>query len=287
MGAGAASKTIWYSVCHLKFNNLCNYLQGRKILPTQSIEGVSATVTNDKAVGNSPSAGIYVGKCTFHYELYNPTNYLMTVYIYDLICKCDTPHQIAYSDANNDGNSAPEACMQKGSKSMTDGGSAPTWQVADPTLEMGTYWNTVGMKPTDYHLFNTIWKVKGMKKIILPPGSSHHHVVIYNPKKKITNASLLYPRETRHTNNKMGIGGITQATLFGFEGQVATEDNQRSDGTIVGTLPGKLLVKCIKKVNIWDLPCNYQSVTSEDDLVATWTKPTIFSDLVEVNASST
>jgi len=49
----------------------------------------------------------------------------------------------------------------------------PAWVVGDPSFEDGTYWNTVGIKPTDYHMFNTMWKVKGMKKIILPPDSSY------------------------------------------------------------------------------------------------------------------
>jgi len=38
MGASAASKTIWYSVCHLKFNNLCNYMENR-IVSSQSVNG--------------------------------------------------------------------------------------------------------------------------------------------------------------------------------------------------------------------------------------------------------
>ena len=251
MGAAAASKTIWYSVCHLKFNNVVKYMKGRITNTTQGVGTSTTPVVNAAMLGNNPDSFIYIGKCTFSYELYNPTNYIMTVFIYDLICKRDTPHGISYSDAEADDNSAPEACMQKGSKSMNNTG----WAVADPTLEQSTFFNTIGMKPTDYHLFNTLWKVKGMKKIVLPPTSSHHHVVVFNPKKKITNASLFYPRETLKYDDKIGLGGLTQATLFGFQGQVACENDQAEDNTnSIGTLPGKLLVNVVKKINVWNIP---------------------------------
>lgn len=93
MGAAAASKTIWYSVCHLKFNNIVNYIQDRIITPDQNL-GTPAIPQSNTNLGNSPDSFIYVGKCTFQYELYNPTNYIMTVYIYDLICKHDTPWEL-------------------------------------------------------------------------------------------------------------------------------------------------------------------------------------------------
>lgn len=288
MGASAASKTIWYSVCHLKFNNIVKYMQGRITSSGQVIGTNSGIAINKTAVGNSPDTFIYIGKCTFSYELYNPTNYIMTVYIYDLICKRDTPHNITYSDVTEDVSSAPENCMQKGSESMFDSANNPTWTVGDPSLESGTYFNTVGMKPTDYHLFNTLWKVKGIKKIVLPPTSSHHHVVVFNPKLKVTNASLFYPRENLTAAAKNGIGGLTQATLFGFQGQVAVEDNQSTDNTnSIGTLPGKLLVNCVKKVNVYNMAINAKNIISESSLKGTWTKPTIFSDLVEVTAGAT
>lgn len=288
MGESAASKTTWYSICHLKFNNIVKYMQGRIIDATQDIGQTHVAIGAKQAVANNPDAFIYIGKCTFSYELYNPTNYIMTVYIYDLICKRDTPHVITYSDVNEDASSAPENCMQKGSESMFDSPNAATWTVADPTLETGTFFNTVGMKPTDYHLFNTLWKVKGIKKIVLPPTASHHHVVVFNPKLKVTNASLFYPRENLTASSQNGIGGLTQATLFGFQGQVAVEDNQSTDNTKnIGTLPGKLLVNCVKKVNIYNMTLNAKNIISESSLKTAWTKPTIFSDLVEVTAGAT
>lgn len=287
MGATAASKTIWYSVCHLKFNNVVKYIQERQIAPQQAVGTVASEAGSRTQISNGPDAFIYLGKCTFTYELYNPTNYIMTVFIYDLVCKKDTPYAISYNAATSDLNSAPEACMNKGSKSMFDSNNNQTWAVADPTLEVNTFFNTIGMKPTDYHLFNTLWKVKGMKKIVLPPTSSHHHIVIYNPKKKITNASLFYPRERWTAENKNGLGGITQATLFGFQGQVAVENNQSDDNTTaVGTLPGKLIINCVKKVNVWTSTTNSQNIISESSLKNTWDEPKIFTDLIEQTAEA-
>lgn len=295
MGASAASKVIWYSVTHLKFNNICTYMKTRPTLPSQGVGQVSILANDDDSYANTPDQYVYLGKCTFSYELYNPTNYIMTIYIYDLICRHDTPYAIGYSNVSDDNSSAPENCMRRSGDNIQDDSTNPTWVVGDSTYENGTYYNMLGTKPTDYHLFNTLWKVKGMRKIVLPPTSSHHHIVVYNPKKKITQASLFYPREGYSATSKNGIAGITQATLFGFQGQVAVEDNTNSDlptenvGTkAVGTLPGKLIVSCVKKVNCWyGDPVQGQIMVQDNDLKTAWTKPTIFTDLVEVQASST
>lgn len=286
LGATAASKTIWYSVTHLKFNNVLDYFKRRVIKPEQTTGSTSNTFTSTTQLGNNPATTIYIGKCTFSYEIYNPTNYIITVYIYDLVCKHDTPFSISYSDATEIVSSAPENCMYKGSTSMVSASTAnPIWSVSDPTAENSAYWNTVGMKPTDYHCFNTLWKVKGMKKIILPPASSHHHVVVFNPKKKLTLGGFLYPNENIYDSSdyryKRGLGGLTQSTLFGFEGQVAVENDTETDNTSIGTLPGKIAVKCIKKINVYNFPLTVEQIISNNDLVSSWVNPKIFTDLIE------
>ena len=189
---------------------------------------------------------IYLGKCTFNYEIYNPTNYIITVFIYDLVCRRETNYDIKYSDTSSAENESPEMCMKKGASAVYQNNDSHGygWIVADPAYEVSPAdWNTVGMKPTDYHYFNTFWKVKGMKKIILPPTSSHHHVVVFNPKKVMTQAKLFYPHNFRGSEWKGGLAGITQATLFGFQGQVATESGSETNSTAeLGTLPGKILL---------------------------------------------
>lgn len=286
-GASAASKTIWYSVTHLKFNNVLDYMKERIIRQDQTVGSSSAIVNQTNVSGNNPASTIYIGKCTFSYEIYNPTNYIVTCYIYDLVCKHDTPWNITYSNSNEDQSSAPENCMQKGAEYMKATDTNPLWTVGDPTSENGTFWNTIGMKPTDYHLFNTLWKVKGMKKIILPPASSHHHVVVYNPKKKITLGGLLYPNEyitgASGSYYRKGLAGLTQSTLFGFEGQVAVDkDLGSSDNTQVGTLPGKMVVRCTKKVNVYNFMINTEQIISDSSLKDSWTAPRIFTDLIEL-----
>lgn len=288
LGATAASKTIWYSVTHLKFNNVLDYFNRRIMSIGQQVGSVNPTAKSSLQIGNNPASTIYIGKCTFSYEIYNPTNYIITVYIYDLVCKHDTPFSITYSDANEVVSSAPENCMRKGSDSMVSASTAnPIWAISDPTAENNSYWNTVGMKPTDYHCFNSLWKVKGMKKIILPPASSHHHVVVFNPKKKLTLGGFLYPNENIYDSSdfryKRGLGGLTQSTLFGFEGQVAVENETTTDNTDVGTLPGKIAVKCIKKINVYNFPLVAEQIISNNDLISSWTNPKIFTDLIEQN----
>ena len=228
IGAVENNRTIWYSVCHNKFNNLYEYLEYRNVDPNQSTgDSYNTGSSSVSKLALNPANFVYLGKCTFNYELYNPTNYIITVFIYDLVCKHDTPYEITYGPvAANVQSSAPEQCMQYSTYShageTTSSGQA--WYLGDPTKENNnTAFNSIGMKPTDYYGFNALWKVKGMKKIILPPGSSHHHVVIFNPKKKVTLGNLLYPRmDYLAKTNKYGVAGLTQATLFGFEGQIAT-----------------------------------------------------------------
>ena len=312
---GRPNTTTWYSVCHLKFNNIVKYLQERIVNNAQDIGTLASTAVDQTAslvdYGNLPDALIYIGKCTFQYELYNPTNYIMTVYIYDLICRVDTPRQISYNqNAQNTVDSnlgcQPEACMILGSKSLHDDARTTTgqtsmygWAIADPTKEVAAstsgaptdsansvYYNTVGMKPTDYHMFNTIWKVKGLKKIILPPGTSHHHNVVFNPKKVVTNANLFYPHENWHYQNKYGLGGLTQATLFGIEGQVVGQAGVDYENEQVGTLPGRMIIKCVRKVNVWNLTVNAQAVISKNNLYDV-TRPVLFTNLEAADASST
>ena len=133
-----------------------------------------------------------------------------------------------------------------------------------------------------------IWKVKGVKKIILPPASSHHHVVVYNPKKKITLGNLIYPRMYISSNEqKYGIGGLTQATLFGFEGQISINSGETQDTTTLGTLPGKLLVKCVRKITCYNFPLNTDAVISKNYLVKKLDHPTIMTELQERSATAT
>lgn len=296
MGPSEASTAKWYSICHLKFNNLTNYMSARIIQPQQSIGQVNAISHYQATHGNSPDSMIYIGKCTFTYELYNPTNYIITVYIYDLICKQDTPWQIQYDNPDDRYNSAPESCMSLGNLTIkgANNDSEPQWIVGDPTVDVAASpstarWNSVGMKPTDYHYFNTFWKVKGMRKIVLPPTSSHHHVVVYNPKKVFTQASLYYPRHNiASPGYKCGIAGITQATLFGFQGQVAVENDQSTDNTnSIGTLPGKLIINCVKKVNVWNVALRSTAIINDSHLKSRIDEPKIFTDLVEQTATST
>lgn len=302
MGARDYSKTIWYSVCHLKFNNVYDYLIHRVDNVNQQVGGVYCTTpTNPQQIGTNPAQFIYIGKCTFNYEIYNPTNYIMTVYIYDLVCKHDTPYPINYNDndptqSSSAENSAPENCMRFGSTSHVSTGTNQNqrWVIGDQTEEVNmnansyeTNWNTVGMKPTDYMSFNVMWKVKGMKKIILPPASSHHHVVVFNPKKKLTWGNLMYPRMYATDNTrKYGIGGLTQATLFGFEGQIASKkfESNTTDSTDIATLPGKLYVKCIRKINCYNFPITSNTIISKNYLRKTLTDPQLFTDMIEQNA---
>ena len=165
MGAEQFSKTIWYSVCHLKFNNVYDYITHVAQDSSQTIGTVNYSYPNEmnlQRFAMNPAKFIYIGKCTFQYELYNPTNYIMTVYIYDLVCKHDTPYPISYVPGDQTvPNAGPEHCMQKGAFSHKSDmiNDNANWMVADQTEETNlndgvhdTVWNTVGMKPTDYFL---------------------------------------------------------------------------------------------------------------------------------------
>lgn len=285
------NKTIWYSSTALKFNNIMTFMKSRTISPTQ-LPAQSATVDDSPLyIGNMPDAYIYIGKCTYTYEIYNPTNYIITVYIYDLICKRDTPYSITYADATSEASSAPENMMLKSSEHQRENNlnTNHLWTIADPTVENnGTTWNSVGMKPTDYHYFNTFWKVKGMKKVVLAPTTAHHHVVVFNPKAKLTQASLYMPRQSQTAQQrKQGVAGLTISTLFGFQGQIAVENDQSTDqSTKVGTLPGKLIVSLVKKENVWSGSLSATQIISDTNLESLQ-QPKIFTDLVETDAAAT
>lgn len=297
IGASENNKAIWYSITHLKFNNIVDFFKDRPTDPTQN-RGSNDLPNNQKLgllsdgykLANMPSQFIYLGKCTFNYELYNPTNYNMTVYIYDLICKHDTPRPIKYGNTQTVTTScSPECCMEQSTYALSNNAPNGSFTIADPTNERPNQdnnvhtdpdWRMVGMKPTDYFYFNAMWKVKGVKKIILPPASCHHHVVIFNPKKKVTSGTLFYRNQNKLTTDQIGLGGITQSTLFGIEGQVATDAMQTTDNNVVGTLPPKLVIKCIRKCNVWNFAMKTQTIIQKNQLMHLDT-PSIFTDLIE------
>jgi len=284
VGAGVYNEAIWYSITHLKFNNIMDYLLRRVLDQAANVGSSDATVNSTTKFGNTPSNFIYLCKCTFNYEIYNPTNYNMTVYIYDLICKQDTPEEISYGSSQNVNSScSPECCMQASAQALRNTDTNYGWSVANPVSSTNSDWRTIGMKPTDYYYFNTMWKVKGFKKLILPPQTAHHHVVVFNPKKKISLGGFLYPRKKHESNDKHGVGGITQSTLFGIEGQVATNDQtvDSVDNENVTTLPGKVVIKCVRKVNVFNFELNTSTINQSNNL-AQLTKPMIFSDLFQV-----
>lgn len=291
IGATTNNKAIWYSVTHLKFNNIVEYLKKRPVSYGQNTgEGFANSLNNGVVLGNNPSNYIYLGKSTFNYELYNPTNYNMTVYIYDLICKHDTPRPIKYGSTQTITTScSPECCMEQSTQALQNTNPQAGWMVGDPVKEIlnndnnvhtDPDWRMIGMKPTDYYYFNAMWKVKGIKKIILPPASAHHHVVIYNPKKKISMGTLFYRNQNKLSTDQNGIGGLTQSTLFGIEGQVATDAMQTTDNEVVGTLPPKLVIKCIRKVNVWNFSLKTQTIIQKNQLQHL-DSPSIFTDLIE------
>lgn len=299
VGAASNNLAIWYSCTHLKFNNIYDMLLHRIINSGQNTATgaqSSISMSNASQAGNTPTNFIYLGKCTFNYELYNPTNYNMTVYVYDLICKHDTPFAIAYGSGQTITNSSsPEMCMQQSANALVNSTANTGWTVADPTAEIAhdagdaqssAEWRSVGMKPTDYYYFNATWKVKGMKKIILPPASAHHHVVVFNPKQKIALGSFMYRYRRHESTDKHGVAGLTQSTLFGIEGQVATEADQQADNEKVGTLPPKLIIKCIRKMNVYNFDMKTSTIISKNQLQKL-TKPEIFSDLFEVQPEHT
>lgn len=287
IGAGKNNECTWYSVTHNKFNNIFDYLRGR-ITAGISTAGLSGSaLVSETSTINTPDNFIYLGKSTYNYEIFNPTNYNMTVYIYDLICKQDTPYGISYGgDQTATTSSSPEMCMQASTTSLVNSSSSGGWSIADPTNEVTSAvaantpdWRTIGMKPTDYFYFNTMWKIKGMKKLVLPPASTHHHVVVYNPKRKISQGTFLYPRVKHESTDKHGVAGLTQSTLFGFEGQIVTERDQERDSGQVGTLPGKLIIKCVRKTNVYNFVQTSTVIRSANNLQQIQ-YPEIFSDLV-------
>ena len=288
IGAERNNETIWYSITHNKLNNIHEFL-GKKVNSAMQTVGDYAYALNQaEKAGNTPDQFIYLGKCTFSYEIYNPTNYNMTVYIYDLICKHDTPRPINYGSTQTLGTSnSPEVCMQQGFDTLQLPAPGGGWTVADPTKEVENGdaqvhtdpdWRTVGMKPTDSYYFNTMWKVKGLKKIVLPPCTTHHHIVVFNPKAKISLGNLLFRNANKLSSDKNGVAGITQSTLFGIEGQVATERLQTSDNEKVGTLPGKIVIKCVRKCNVWNFAQKTKIIIQKNNLM-TLQNPEIWSDL--------
>lgn len=113
------------------------------------------------------------------------------------------------------------------------------------TKSMRSKWNSFGMGPTSYRLFNTFWKVKKVTRISIEPNSTFKHTVVTKLGQIYDRGSFMYrfPQiEDAESLTNVGIlGGITTGVIFRTYGQVnveATVDDaivsqkQASTGTI-------------------------------------------------------
>ncbi|ORX64804.1 hypothetical protein BCR32DRAFT_250935 [Anaeromyces robustus] len=96
-------------------------------------------------------------------------------------------------------------------------------------------WNSLGMNPTNYRLFNTFWKVKKVTRIMIEPNRTYKHNLIVKLGQIYDRASFFY--RFPHIDNKdlltnVGIlGGVTTGCMFRTYGQIAVEASNTTELT--------------------------------------------------------
>lgn len=157
---------------------------------------------NDAGISSQPntSQDFFLESLKYHFKIYNPTNSIVTVYIYDLLAKSEVPL------GDSDSNAYTCLSLATSDPSQTSGGtySAPG---------IGSF----GMSPFYYERFKRNWKVTKRQKIALDPGQSHEHdgYFVYNKK--------IHAIDYKQGINVQTVAWITRSVLFMIEGTAVND----------------------------------------------------------------
>lgn len=237
--------------------------------------------TNNNNIQLDPNQSIYFSKCTSKYEIFNPTNYDMTVVIYDIVCKEDTRYENTSFMVNSQENELYEIGpnvdnpislwdrgyrMVKGRYNLVTGTSTTqTTQVSSPSVGREVW--DIQSKPTDSYPFNMHYKIVKKRTFKLQPGANMHHKFIWRPKCLMSRGYYGYkyadnPQGTLVENGSANIAikNLTCGTLFKFYGQISGDTSSVNNASGVSTmkdekavtnLSGRLMVKEWCKINTY------------------------------------
>ncbi|QCH00643.1 Cap [Gemycircularvirus sp.] len=266
------AKYVWFSD-----NKLRKINDAFKNWPVGTVTAGWDTLV-DSQVGyyvKSQNQQIYFYKNTMRYEIQNPTNYDITLVIYDIVCKQDTDKDcsdqwfsstIEYNGSKSTADrldtstqADPITLMKKGVESVVQTNNAYNASdpviVSDPTQDK---FYDINYTPSQSYPFNIYWKIVGKKTIKLQPGATHFHKFHFKPKALWNRGYFGYrymdSDKALTGKEEMGIKDFTCGTLFKYWGQTAAEADSGTaivsdsafftqDHTHATSLSGRIAIK--------------------------------------------
>lgn len=202
-----------------------------------------STLADATAYVKSEEQSVYLSKLIYEAEVYNPTNYDMTLDIYDIVYKEDSEGKPAtryWEDSStNDlvsGEQDPITLIKLGTEGLVDGTYT---QIADTTA-IG--FDEIGYHPTKSYPFNIYCRVVKKQTFRLQPGATMQHKFIWSPN-ALFNLGYLYKYQ-QQLNNDIGIAlkNVTAGVLYRICGQVANTGVDANRNEVI-TLAPKIAVK--------------------------------------------
>lgn len=243
-----------------------------------------STLDNGLGYIKSQEQSIYISEIKFEYDILNPTDYDMSLDIYDIVYKDDT-YQVNessyYEDNDNKTNAGQDPInlfysgqysIQKSSGSVIGYG-----YVADP---MQIAFDDIGSKPTDSYPFNIYCKIHKKQTFRLQPGATMKHVFKWKPRSLINLGYLYKYRDYLLADNLVDIAlkNITCGSMFRIIGQISGTGSDANRNQVANCI-AKLALKENLKIKYYCMDQKFNYIFKNDN---SWTPNAVEMNQMEV-----
>lgn len=176
----------------------------------------------------SSNQRVFLENLRVEMEFCNSGDQILTIEIYDVVCKKDTT-------------TSPLTAMSSGFTTMDP--QTALGNSANQTIDAGSLMFTPSMSPT----FNQLYKIQKITKLNIPSGHIHKHSHNFSPR--------MILNETRRANASF-YSGLTKHIMVRIRGQAVS---QQDNATVIGIGPSALDVICMARAKVKYVAANRQT----------------------------
>lgn len=205
----------------------------------------------------SEEQSIYINKINMEYEIMNPTNYDITLVIYDIVYKEDLNKDVSvgYYESSSDSSLTggnPIKLIDNGLKTRNIN-STTYVLVSDPTQ---VAIDDIKCNPTMSYEFNIYCKILKKQIFRLQPGATMTHIFKYRPRALI---NLGYLGVKYNENNSGSMKNVTCGSLFKIYGQISGSGADSSK-LQVANASGRIMIKETNTIKWYTMTPKYNYV---------------------------
>lgn len=237
-----------------------------------STPGTVTSASSDTYL-KSEEQSVYINAVSNSYEILNPTNYDVTMVVYDIVYKEDTTYSAgnyhmedlsALTSVRQDPIHLIKTGLDNFSGHMESAGTETTSVIVGDSVQSTLALDSIEVKPTMSYPFNIYCKIIRKQTFRLQPGATMTHLFKYRPKALINRGYLYKYKNFFEAGNSedIAIKNLTCGSLFKIYGQLANT----GDNTLVGNvanLAGRLCIKERTKVNYYCMDNKYKYIFKE------------------------